>query len=289
MKVRVIPAGDLGLLGEEEWIDRTKRPFVEDGAAYVPVKEGYPFTTILPQRNRYGGRGYYMLGDVAVVHGMRPSPEEVSSIMAWKRPAGVLWVEGSHGITRTPLTEVLAGDVHEVVHREGGITYMLDPSRIMFAMGNRAEKERIGRLVRRGERIADMYAGIGYFTLHAARASARVHAMEINPLAFSYLEKNIRLNGVEHLVTAALGDCREHLAGIYDRIIMGHFSSMDRLSDALSHAGPGTVLHVHSAGIVKDAIGTAIDEMGVRASITIHKVKKVGAHTWHYVQDVTLE
>lgn len=289
MKVRVVPAGELRFLGDVEWIDRTRRPFVEGGTAYVPVKDGYPFTTTLHRRNRYAGRGYYMLGDVAIVHGRRPSPEEVSSIMAWKRPKGVLWVEGSHGITRTPRTEVMAGAVHEVAHREGGITYILDPARIMFAMGNRGEKERIGRLLRRGERIADMYAGIGYFTLPVARAGAQVHAMEINPLAFSYLEKNIRLNGVDHLVSAALGDCREHLAGIYDRIIMGHFSSLDRLSDALSHAGPGTILHVHSAGIAKHAIGTILDEMGIHGSITIHKVKKVGAHTWHYVQDVTLE
>lgn len=289
MRARIIPEEDLESLEGAEWVDRTKRPFVEGGTAYVPVKEGYPFTTTLPARTSYSGRGYYMLGSVAVLQGERPSHEEIQSILEWKNPQGVLWVEGCHGIERTPRTEVLAGTVPEVFHRESGITYMLDPTRIMFSMGNRGEKERIRGLVRPEERVADMYAGIGYFTLPVARAGARVHAMEINPDAFSYLVRNIRMNNVGHLATAELGDCRDLLTGTYDRIIMGHFSSMDRLPDALSHAGPGTTLHVHSVGIAAKTIESVLESLGVRASITTHKVKKVSAHTWHYVQDVTVE
>lgn len=289
MRVRIIPEEDLGGLDGDEWVDRTKRPFVEGGTAYVPVKDGYTFTTSLPARTPYAGRGYYMLGSVAVVQGRRPSHEEIQSIMNWKKPRGILWVKGCHGVERTPRTEVLAGTVPEVVHRESGITYLLDPARIMFSMGNRGEKERIRGLVHQGERVADMYAGIGYFTLPVARAGAKVHAMEINALAFSYLERNIRMNGVGHLATAALGDCRGLLTGTYDRIIMDHFSSMDRLPDAISHAGPGTILHVHTVGIAAEAIEYELNSLGVRASITTHKVKKVSAHTWHYVQDVTVE
>lgn len=230
-----------------------------------------------------------MLGSVAVFRGRRPAPEEVSALMEWKKPTGILWVRRSEGPTRTPRAEVLAGTVSEVRHRECGITYFLDPARIMFSTGNRREKERVRAMVGRGEMVADMYAGIGYFTLPAALAGARVHAMEISPPAFSYLEKNIRENGVGHLVTAELGDCGDCLSGTYDRIIMGHFSALDRLHGALAHAGPGTVLHVHSAGTAAEAIGRILEEEGLYARITTHKVKKLGAHMWHYVQDVTLE
>jgi len=289
MRVREIPKKDLGSLKEAEWIDRDKRVFVEGGTAYVPVREGYPSTTTIYPRTPYRGRGYYMLGNVAVFHGRRPSPEEVSTLMDWERPRGILWIQCSEGITRTPRTEVLAGTVSEVCHRECGITYFLDPARIMFSMGNRVEKERIQSMIRPGERVADMYAGIGYFTLPVARAGARVHAMEINPLSFSYLGRNIQENDFAHLVTADLGDCRECLAGTYDRILMGHFSSLDRLPDALSHSRPGTVLHVHSAGVAADAIGTFLDGQKICARIKTHRVKKLGAHMWHYVQDVTLE
>ncbi|MDD4137480.1 MAG: SAM-dependent methyltransferase, partial [Methanoregula sp.] len=89
-----------------------------------------------------------------------------------------------------PRTELLWGTAGEVRHRESGYTYILDPQNVMFSMGNRNEKTRIARLIRAGsgnERVADMFAGIGYFTIPMAGAGARVHAMEINPVAFGYL------------------------------------------------------------------------------------------------------
>lgn len=289
MRVREIPVNELCSLKGADWVDRNRRTYLDGNIAFVPVREDCPCTSTLPQRRPYQGRGYFMLGDVAVFHGRRPGEDEVRNLMEWKRPAGVLWVQSCKGTMRTPQTEVLAGTVQEVRHRECGITYWLDPASIMFSMGNRDEKERIRSLVHPGERIADMYAGIGYFTLPSALAGARVHAMEIRPLAFSYLERNIIGNDVAHLVTAELGDCRDCLLGTYDRIIMGHFGSIDRLTDALAHSGPGTVLHVHSAGALKDKIQAILEETGVTAAIAIHKVKKLAPHTWHYVQDVTLE
>jgi len=289
MRVREIPGKDLRALGDAEWVDRTRRPYVEGTTAYVPVREGYPFTATIPQRRTYRGRGYSMLGNVAVFHGKRPGESEIRALMEWQNPAGILWVECCEGVTRTPRAEVLAGKPGEVRHRESGITYRLDPLRIMFSMGNRAEKERMRSLVRPGEHVADMYAGIGYFTLPAAISGARVHAIEIRPLSFSYLERNIRENGVGHLVTAELGDCRECLAGTYDRIIMGHFGAIDHLPAALAHSRPGTVLHVHMANDRTDEIMAVLKEQGVRARVETHKVKKLGPHTWHYVQDVTRE
>ncbi len=49
-----------------------------------------------------------------------------------------------------------------------------------------------------------MFAGIGYFTLPVARAGGFVHAMEINPVAFDYLQKNIVLNKLSGMVDARL-------------------------------------------------------------------------------------
>ena len=91
------------------------------------------------------------------------------------------------------------GHVGEVCHREGGYSYSLDPRKVMFAQGNRGEKVRMARLVREGHagaRVADMFAGIGYFTIPMAGSGAQVHAMEINPVAFAYLEQNIAKNGL---------------------------------------------------------------------------------------------
>ena len=189
---------------------------------------------------------------------------------------------------RFPVAEVLYGEPGEVIHRESGISYCLDPTRVMFSQGNRNEKERIARLVRPGERIADMYAGIGYFTLPAAKAGGFIHAIEINPVAFDYLVRNIAMNCVAKNVTAECGDSRLRLSGVYDRIIMGHFDSPDSLGVALDHVEPGSVIHVHSSGRSPPDLSTDLSRAGINAEILVTVVKKTAPRCVHYVQDVVI-
>ena len=97
-----------------------------------------------------------------------------------------------------------------------------------------------------------MFAGIGYFTIPVAGSGARLHAMEINPVAFGYLKRNIRENGLSDHVEPSLGDCRDLLTGTYDRIIMGHFDAASMLQSALLHVHAGSIIHLHSIGAVRE-------------------------------------
>ncbi|HEX3000953.1 MAG TPA: SAM-dependent methyltransferase, partial [Methanoregula sp.] len=185
MKARKVPRADLRNNRTADWADPERSPFIEGDDAWVPVKPGLPFDKEIPERSRYSGRGYYMTGDVAVIHGDRPSPDEIGEIISFRHPRGIVWIEALVDVTRTPRTEVLWGTAGEVHHRESGYSFILDPQKVMFSMGNRNEKARIAELIRAGpgnERIADMFAGIGYFAIPMAGAGARVHAMEINPV-----------------------------------------------------------------------------------------------------------
>ena len=288
MRARKVPAAALAGLLDAAWGDRTRRPYVRDGTAWVPVREGYPADEDLPEREGYRGRGYYLVGDIAVLHGDAPSEEELAAIVRHCRPRGVVRVKGFSGAMRVPDTEVLYGTTGEVRHREQGYTFILDPTRVMFAQGNRVEKARIASLIRPGERVADMFAGIGYFSIPAASSGAWVHAMEINPTAFEYLQRNIMANHVADRATAEVGDCRDLLSGVYDRILMGHFDAPSMLADALAHVRSGSVLHVHSIGDAASAIRDAVAEAGFAAAVTSRRVKKYGPHAWHMVQDVTI-
>jgi len=161
----------------------------------------------------------------------------------------------------------------------------------MFAQGNRDEKMRMARLVREdpaGTRVADMFAGIGYFTIPMAGSGAQVHAMEINPVACAYLERNIAANNLAGRVQVSCGDCRVHLSGTYDRIVMGHFDAMTILPAVFSRVRAGSVVHVHSIGDVSGTIREMVEGAGFSPSIHVHKVKKYRPHAWHIVQDVTL-
>ena len=274
-----------------EWVDHERRTFVDAGVAYVPVKDGYDYDCELNPPKKYRGPGYQTIGDTVLIHYKMPSDAELKSLIEWKNPACVLLLKGYDGIKRIPAVEVLYGEPHEVIHKENGCIYSLDPSKVMFSMGNRNEKTRMVKMTRFGERIADMFAGIGYFTLPAAIAGAKVHAMEINPVSYGYLVKNADLNGVSDRVDAECGDCRDLLKGKYDRAFMGHFESLNMLPDILPHMKQGGILHVHSIDDITDTIRAALEESGFDAGetgISVNRVKKYAPHRWHIVSDVVL-
>ena len=291
MRVRATQKEKLAAIRGESWIDTSRHPYIEGDIAWVPVREGLSFDCELPERNVYSGRGFFMLGDVAVVHGTRPTLPEVEKIVRFRSPCGVLWISNLSDVTRIPQSEVLWGNIGEISHPENGYEYYFDPCKVMFAQGNLNEKARMARLISSGsgdEHVADMFAGIGYFTIPMSGNGAHVHAMEINPVAFEYLKMNITRNGLDTRVNASLGDCRTSLTGFYDRVVMGHFSAIDILPGVFSHVKTGSTIHVHSIGEVTDTIQDMVEGAGFSASIQVHKVKKYRPHTWHVVQDVNL-
>ena len=291
MRVRAVPKDKIRTIKDEDWIDQSRSPYAEGEIIWVPVKDDAAFDRVIPERLQYRGRGFFMIGEVAVIHGKRPARHEVEEIVQFRHPQGVLWIESLNEVTRTPSAEVLWGDVNEVRHHENGYTYFLNPGKVMFSQGNRIEKLRMATLVQESglpERVADMFAGIGYFTIPIAGSGGHVHAMEINPVALEYLKRNVIENGLSNLVAVSLGDCRDLLSGTYNRIIMGHFDAVHLLPSALQHVEAGSTIHVHSIGSVEDQIRLLCESAGFSPTIIVHNVKKYRPHVWHVVQDVAL-
>ena len=284
MRVRVVGPDSLAKIQEDPWVEKKRRPYVRDGIAYVPVRDGYEAESVLPDRRPYSGRGFTMIGTIALLEGDEPTEEHVRQVKEWKNPTGILWVRARNGTLRLPDVRVVYGESSVVRHREMGISYWLDPSQVMFSRGNRQEKARMRGIIRKGERVADMFAGIGQFSLPLALAGANVHAMELNPVAYGYLCRNIEENGFSGQVTAECGDCRDLLFGWYDRIVMGHFDSPDMLSAAASHILPGGTIHLHTACEATPSVGEKYRESFVVEAI--RRVKMGRPHTWHYVMDL---
>ncbi|MBN2733535.1 MAG: SAM-dependent methyltransferase [Methanomicrobiaceae archaeon] len=288
MRTRIVPASMLKSLEDSDWIDRSKRPFVKDGNAWIPVKEGNSYDCILKRKENYSGPGYQMVGDIALIHGKKPEKENLETLIGWKKPSCILHIEKYAGVRRIPCTTVLYGKPKEVCHKENGCKYILDPSKVMFAMGNREEKRRISGIVKKGERIADMFAGIGYFTIPAALSGSNIHAMELNSESFGYLQRNIIENKVTDKISAECGDCRDLLKGEYDRAFMGHFDSVLMIQEILSHMKCGGALHIHTINSACETIKKACKDAGFNTEISVHRVKKYAPFRWHVVQDVTL-
>jgi tRNA wybutosine-synthesizing protein 2 len=287
MRARLVPVSALAASIKEDWVDTCRKPYVTKEGAYIPVRQDYDASHIIPERQRTG-RGYQKLGDVILFHGDKPTPGEIQEIITRNNPRGILWIVGHQGVMRKPQINILYGNCGEVTHKESGISYSLDVEKVMFSQGNREEKRRIASLVKPGEKTGDMISGIGYFTLGIARAGSFVHAMEINPVSFSYLQQNICANNLAARIHASCGDCRTLISGIYDRIHMGHFDAISFLPTALLHATSQTTIHVHMLNDETNKIEKIIRDCNMYADTSVHRVKKTGPKTWHQVCDVII-
>ena len=156
---------------------------------------------------------------------------------------------GISGVMRRPQVKHLWGDTDtETTHVENGVSYRLDPQRVMFSSGNVDERIRMASVASPGEVVVDLFAGIGYFTLPlAVHGNARVYACEINPTAAQYLRDSVVLNNVENHIEVLEGDCREVAPqGIAERVIMGYLKAASFLPTAMESLRPaGGILHYH--------------------------------------------
>ena len=255
--------------------DRSVRPFGEDAVA-LPVtappsetavrevvrQEAEPRLRNLDDHLRERGwteaererapGSWAVIGTVVLVDiGDAPRPEEVGAALLdlHANADTVLARHGIDGEQRRPDVEVIAGAGDtETIHTEHGTRYALDLAEVIFSPGNKAERKRMGEAVDDGDRVFDMFAGVGYFTLPMARAGARVTAAEINPDSFRYLLENAKLNDVHQRVDLYRADCRDVAEGVEaDRVVMGYYEAHEYLDAALDALVAGGIVHMHEA------------------------------------------
>jgi tRNA (guanine37-N1)-methyltransferase len=70
-----------------------------------------------------------------------------------------------------------------------------------------------------------MFSGVGCFSiLIAKRHDTKVYSIDINPLAYEFMQENVQLNKVFDSVIPLLGDAKEivnsQLRGVADRVLM---------------------------------------------------------------------
>jgi len=178
----------------------------------------------------------------------------LARIVAQELPAKTVVEDrgGIRGALRRPSVRVLYGSDTRALHRENGLLFAFDVSRVMYSSGNLAERARMARLDLTRETVVDFFAGIGYFAIPvgARTGAARVFACEKNPEAYGFLVENIRLNGAGQKVVPLLGDCRSVAPrGVADRVIMGYIGGTEKfLPAAIASLKPsGGVIHYHEA------------------------------------------
>lgn len=151
---------------------------------------------------------------------------------------------------RTRRIKVVAGEkTTETAHKEYGMTFKLDVSKVFFSPRLATERETVAKQVQPGEVVIDMFAGIGPFAILIAktRSPKTVYAIDMNPDAIESMKENMALNKVS-TVQPILGDAREELAKLEkaDRIIMNlPHEANQYIADALESLTPGGTIHYY--------------------------------------------
>jgi len=115
------------------------------------------------------------------------------------------------GDFRTRNLEILAGeDNTETEYNEFGCKFTVDVENAFFSPRLSTERERIANLIQDGEVITNMFAGIGMFSIMAAKKKkCIVYSLDINPIASKLCEKNIKSNKLAGKVISINGDASE--------------------------------------------------------------------------------
>lgn len=97
---------------------------------------------------------------------------------------------------RVPVLKLLWGvEVREVTIKEHGVLFKVRLGDVYFNPRLGEEHYRVSSMTRDGERVVDLFSGIGGFAIHiATRRRALVVANDLNPTAYELIIENILLN-----------------------------------------------------------------------------------------------
>jgi tRNA (guanine37-N1)-methyltransferase len=216
-----------------------------------------------------------VIGDVAIIRlddDQLPYAGAVGEALmrTFPRLRTVTLDRGVKGELRVRDLEVVAGeDWTETVHTEFGIRLLIDPAKVYFNPRLSNERSRIAALVRDGETVVDMFAGVGPFSIMIAKHARPgvVYAMDLNHDAVEYMRKNIQLNKVTTVLPIE-GDARQLVFDVpcADRVIMNlPHSAGDFFHDALTRLKLGGTIHFYTI-CERDDIDAILERMVTEAA-----------------------
>ncbi len=196
---------------------------------------------------------YEVIGDIAIIDQYESDVERIAEalIRGKKIKTVVQAASAVGGEYRTREYTFLGGERRtETLYRENGCRYLLDVSKVYFTPRLATERMRVAGQVKDGDKVVDMFAGVGPFSIMIAKKfpSSHVIAIDKNPVAIKYLKENVRLNRVAN-VEIREGDVREEIRGISDadHVIMNlPHSSLEFLGQAFSAVKKGGVVHLYA-------------------------------------------
>ncbi len=152
-------------------------------------------------------------------------------------------------------------------YREHGFIYEMDIDKVYFSPRLATERKRVADQVTDMELVLDMFAGVGPFAIPVSKKAMFTIAVDKNPAAFEYMQKNIALNKATK-IEAVNADAREiQPPQPPDRIIMNlPHSAHEFLDVAFKLIAMGGVIHYYDIRPESEIFDAVIKMVRAKAS-----------------------
>lgn len=173
-----------------------------------------------------------VIGDIAIIK----IPEELSAkkkligdqiLQRMKNVKTVLTQDSDvKGEYRTRELSFVSGEEkYETVYKESGLLFKVNVKTAYFSPRLSTERLRIRSLVTDGERIFNMFAGVGTFSMIIAKTKrSEIDSVDTNPEAIRLATETLKLNKrMQGTVKPILADAKEYAfqhEDVFDRILM---------------------------------------------------------------------
>lgn len=276
-------------------LDRRYRPRQEGDTVLLPLTDGVPGAVLrefeavperpdLPRHEIVGGIAIMQENDPAGAGRLLASRPSLHTVLFPETP-----VEGEY---RTRRFAVLAGvPTTRTRVTEYGLRFDVDLSHAYFSARLSTERQRVLAAMEEGERVLDMFAGVGPFAVTLARKADLVVAADLNPAAVHLLVENITLNRVNNVVPvlADAGHLPRYGFRPFDRVIMNLPLAAPRfLPEAAALCRDGGTIHLYALEEQDWEYLSLIREV-TWGEVIERRVRTYSPGKWHAVYDITLE
>ncbi len=156
---------------------------------------------------------------------------------------------GRAGAFRIYKLKFLAGSKNtEVLHKEHGFFFKLDPKKVYFSPRESEERFRIAQLAKPKEKVLVLFSGIGPLLVYIGKAcpSCEIIGIELNKAAVEYANENLRLNKIRNAKNICADARKFKSEKKFDRIIMPlPENSLEFLPAALKFSKKGAIIQVY--------------------------------------------
>jgi len=195
------------------------------------------------------------------------------------------------GRLRKQVTRHIAGEkTKEALYKENGCVFRFNVDKTYFSPRLSNERKELSKLVKKGEEVLVMFAGVGPYPIVIAKNSQarKVYSNEINREANKYAKLNIELNKLKNKVELLQGDIKRIAKKIkkgrarkFDMIIMPRPRLNDSfLREAFMLSKKGTRIYYYDfckddeVNLITNKIKSEAKKN--RKRIKILKIKKAG-------------